>query len=125
MDGLTTLASFFPGANKFLGSLCQACVDQESGSAFLAPLDSGAIAQANVSYTVIETRNETVVTPVGSAFIDEPGVTNEYVQDACWNDTVDHADLAYDQVTITEAMNALDPAHATSPNCAKAFPYPA
>lgn len=125
LDGLTALAAFFPGANKFLGSLCQACVDQESGSAFLAPLDSGSIANPAISYTVIETLNETVVTPVGSSFINESGVHNEYVQSACWNDTVDHADLAYDQVTIQEAMNALDPAHATSPNCAKAFPYPA
>jgi hypothetical protein len=119
------LASFFPGANNFLGSLCQACVDQETGSAFLQPLDSGPIAQPGVSYTVIETLNEIVVTPVGSSFINEPGVRDEYVQSACWNDSVDHADLAYDQVTIQETMNALDPAHAKTPNCAVAFPYPA
>ena len=125
LDGLTALAAFFPGANAFLGSLCQACADQETGSAFLQPLDTGAIAQSGVSYTVIETLNETVVTPVGSSFINEPGVTDEYVQSACWNDTVDHADLAYDQVTIQETMNALDPAHATAPDCARAFPYPA
>jgi pimeloyl-ACP methyl ester carboxylesterase len=125
VDGLTRLASFFPGADKFLGSLCQACVDQETGSAFLGPLDYGPITQAGVGYTVIETVNETVVTPVGSAFINEPGVTDEYVQSACPNDTVDHADLAYDQVTIQETLNALDPAHAKAPNCFVAFPYPA
>ena len=45
LDGLTALAAFFPGANAFLGSLCQACADQETGSAFLQPLDTGAIAQ--------------------------------------------------------------------------------
>ncbi len=125
LDGLTALASFFPGANQFLGSLCGACTDQETGSAFLAPLDSGPIAQAGVNYTVIETLNETVVTPVGSSFINESGVTNEYVQNACPNDIVDHVDLPYDKVTIQETLNALDPAHAKSPNCAEAFPYPA
>lgn len=125
LDGLTSLASFFPGANQFLGTLCQACVDQETGSAFLAPLDSGPIAQANVHYTVIETLNETVVTPVGSSFIREPNVTNEFVQSQCFNDTVDHADLGYDRVTFQDIFNALDPAHASAPNCFVAFPFPA
>jgi triacylglycerol esterase/lipase EstA (alpha/beta hydrolase family) len=125
LDGLTNLASFFPGANNVLGALCAACVDQEKGSAFLAPLDAGPIAQAGVHYTVIETLNEFVVTPVGSSFINESGVTNRYVQSQCFNDTVDHADLAYDQVTIQDVVNALDPAHAHAPNCFLAFPVPA
>lgn len=125
LDGLATLATFFPGANNVVGALCAACVDQEKGSAFLAPLDSGPIAQAGVNYTVIETLNETVVTPVGSAFVQEAGVTNRYVQSQCLNDTVDHADLAYDLVTIQDTLNALDPAHAKAPNCLTAFPYPA
>lgn len=125
LDGLATLATFFPGANQFVGAACQACVDQEAGSAFLAPLDSGPIAQAGVHYTVIETLNETVVTPVGSSFIREPGVTNLFVQSQCANDTVDHADLPYDLVTVRDVLNALDPAAARSPNCLTAFPFPA
>jgi len=125
LDGLTNLASFFPGANNVVGALCAACVDQEKGSAFLAPLDSGPIVQAGVHYTVIETLNEFVVTPVGSSFINESGVTNMYVQSQCFNDTVDHADLAYDQVTIQDVFNALDPAHTHAPNCFLAFPAPA
>lgn len=125
LDGLATLATFFPGANDVVGALCAACVDQERGSAFLAPLDSGPIAQAGVNYTVIETLNETVVTPVGSSFVGEPGVTNRYVQSQCPNDIVDHADLAYDRVTIQDTLNALDPAHVRAPNCLTAFPYPA
>jgi triacylglycerol esterase/lipase EstA (alpha/beta hydrolase family) len=125
LDGLTNLAAFFPGANAFVGALCPACADQEIGSSFLAPLDAGPIAQSGVNYTVIETKLETVVTPVGSSFINESGVNNVYVQNQCWNDTVDHADLPYDQVTIQDTLNALDPAHAKTPNCLKAFPYPA
>ena len=107
------------------GALCAACVDQEVGSAFLKPLDAGPIAQAGVNYTVIETLNETVLTPVGSSFIHESGVKNMYVQSQCLNDTVDHADLAYDQVTIRDVLNALDPAHTSAPNCLTAFPFPA
>lgn len=125
LDGLTNLAQVVPGANGIVGSLCRACVDQEHGSAFLAPLDNGPIAQAGVNYTIIETRNETVVTPVGSAFVNEPGVTNRYVQSQCPFDTVDHGDLTYDLVTVQDVMNALDPAHASAPNCHTGFPYPA
>jgi hypothetical protein len=62
---------------------------------------------------------------VGSAFIGEPGVHNEYVQASCPLDPVDHADLPYDQVVLQLVGNALDPATARPPDCRHAFPYPA
>jgi triacylglycerol esterase/lipase EstA (alpha/beta hydrolase family) len=125
VDGLAQLASFFPGGSGFLGSLCQSCVDQEAGSPVVEALDNGPIAQPGVSYTIIETLDETVVTPVGSSFIDEPGVSNEYVQSFCPFDTVDHADLPYDRVVIQLVENALTPLSAQPPNCLLEFPYPA
>src|SRR5579875_1252706 len=125
LDGLTTLAGYFPGANQFTGALCPACTGQEAGSPVIRALDNGPIAQPGVSYTIIETRNETVVTPVGSSFISEPGVTNEYVQSFCPLDTVDHVNLPYDQVVFQLVLNALDPATARAPDCLHAFPYPA
>jgi triacylglycerol esterase/lipase EstA (alpha/beta hydrolase family) len=125
LDGLATLAQVFPGASQFLTAGCPACADQESGSAVVTALDNGPIAQPGVSYTVIETLNESVVTPVGSSFIGEPGVHNEYVQSACPFDPVDHADLSYDNTTIRLTLNALDPATARSPNCLLSYPAPA
>jgi pimeloyl-ACP methyl ester carboxylesterase len=125
LDGLTVLSGYYPGANQFLGSACQACIDQQAGSPVVTALDRGPIAQRGVTYTIIETRNETVVTPVGSSFIREPGVTNEYVQSFCPLDTVDHADLSYDQAVFRLVFNALDPATAHAPDCLHAFPYPA
>jgi triacylglycerol esterase/lipase EstA (alpha/beta hydrolase family) len=124
-SGFVTLAQAFPGANLFVGLFCQACVDQETGSAVIKAVDRGAIAQAGVAYTIIETRHEYVVTPVGSAFIDEPGVTDEYVQTSCPADLVDHANLSYDNTAIRLILNALDPAAARSPDCAQTFPAPA
>jgi triacylglycerol esterase/lipase EstA (alpha/beta hydrolase family) len=123
--GLELLAQVIPGANAFMAAGCAACVDQEHGSAALQPLDTGPIAQAGVHYTIIETRNEFVVTPVGSSFIREPGVRNEYVQASCPLDPVDHADLPYDQVVLQLVANVLDPATAHSPDCLHAFPFPA
>ena len=125
LDGLAILASFIPGANQIVRSACPACNDQETGSAVITQLDNGPIAQAGVHYTVIETQDEFVVTPVGSSFIQEPGVVNEYVQDDCPLDFVDHADLSYDNVVIRLVKNALSPSTAQSPDCFIAFPAPA
>jgi len=125
LDGLANLASFIPGANQIVRSACPACADQETGSAVITLLDNGPIAQAGVGYTIIETLDEFVVTPIGSAFINEPGVVNEYVQSYCPFDPVDHADLSYDNVVIQLVKNALSPSTAQSPNCFAAFPGPA
>jgi triacylglycerol esterase/lipase EstA (alpha/beta hydrolase family) len=125
LNGLTAFASVFPGADQFLGSVCQACVDQEAGSSVVSAVDNGAIAQSGVNYTIIETRNENVVTPVGSSFIQERGVKNEYVQSSCPFDSVDHADLSYDRIVFRLVLNALSPESAAAPNCLVEFPYPA
>lgn len=50
-----------------------------------------------------------VVTPTGTAFVGEPGVTNEHVQDSCLLDRRAHCE-AYDLNVRHLAENALDPA---------------
>ena len=37
LDGLTLLADLFPGASSLIGDACQACADQETGSAVIQP----------------------------------------------------------------------------------------
>jgi pimeloyl-ACP methyl ester carboxylesterase len=125
LDGLAVLAGAIPGANLLVGALCPACRDQETGSAVVNAVGDGPIAQPGVSYTVIETRDEYVVTPAGSAFINEPGVSDEYVQSSCPSDIVDHADLSYDNIAIRLTLDALDPAAASAPDCSQAWPRPA
>lgn len=124
LNGFAVLAQSL-GLNGKIWSTCPACVNQEYGSKFVTKLDNGPIAQSGVAYTVIETQNEDVVTPVGSSFIKEDGVTNEYVQTACSADTVDHDNLPYDQVVLREVQNALDPSTAQAPDCSVAYPHPA
>ena len=66
LDGLTALVRAFGAAglvNGALNALCTACVEQEAGSAFLANLNAGGDTVAGVSYTVIESRDDEVVTP--------------------------------------------------------------
>ncbi len=125
LSGLVLLADLIPGANGVVDSVCAGCYDQEIGSAALAPLDAPPIAQPGPKYTVIETLSDEVITPTFSAFIFEPGVTNEYIQQFCPLDTADHINSPYDLVTIQLTLNALDPAAAQAPNCWLAYPMPA
>ena len=78
-----------------------------------------------MNYTVIETLNETVVTPVGSSFVNESGVTNIYVQSTCLTTPSTTPTWPTTWSPFATCINALDPAHTHAPNCLTAFPYPA
>jgi triacylglycerol esterase/lipase EstA (alpha/beta hydrolase family) len=91
---------------------CPACNDLSVGGSAVATLDNGPIAQPGVTYTIIASRYDELVTPTGTAFVDEPGVTNEYVQATCPFDPVGHIGEAYDLNVWHLVENALDPADA-------------
>jgi triacylglycerol esterase/lipase EstA (alpha/beta hydrolase family) len=118
-DGLYDLASLLgaqeqAGVNAALSDFgCPACSDLVDGGAAVKTLDDGPIAQAGVTYTIIASRSDELVTPTSTAFVQERGVTNEYVQDACPLDPVGHIGEAYDLNVWRLVENALDPATAT------------
>ena len=61
------------------------------GSAFLQHLNAGDETPGAVSYTVVETRYDEVVTPFTSAFLAAgPNTANILLQDACPADVIDH-----------------------------------
>ena len=122
LDGLFTLAGFFPGANAFLGVLCPACEEQSAGSAFLTNLNAGGDTVPGVSYTVIESANDEVVTPYTSAFLSGSGVTNILLQSQCSLDQGEHLSMPYDHIADGDVLNALDPAHAVAPACTPVLP---
>lgn len=116
--GLAALAQRYPGASDLLlGGSCDSCQDQLAGSDFMATLNAGGDTQAGVTYTVIATRYDEVVTPYESQFLTGPGVTNVLVQDQCAADVSEHVSLAYDRVAHANIRNALDPANATPVGC--------
>ncbi len=109
-SGLTHLKD--PAGKPYLATVedlakCQGCSDVLHGSATIARLNAGPIAQPGVKYTVIASRNDHVVTPPASSFINEPGVTNRYVQDTCPFDLVGHIGLPFDTAVIAMVLNAL------------------
>jgi triacylglycerol lipase len=91
-----------------VGPVCKACVQQEVGSAFLKKLNAGDETPGKVSYTVIETRYDEVVTPYTSAFLASgPRTTNILLQDDCPLDLVEHVSIIYDPVALQWIENAL------------------
>jgi triacylglycerol esterase/lipase EstA (alpha/beta hydrolase family) len=120
-NGLFTLGSSFPGADSFLG-LCEACEQQAAGSSFLTSLNAGGETVPGVSYTVIESANDEVVTPHTSAFLSGPDVTNITLQSQCALDQGEHLSMAYDHIADADVLNALDPAHPVAPACSLVLP---
>ena len=112
LDGLVTLAGDFGLlglTNRLVSPACEACVEQEAGSAFLTHLNAGGDTAPGVTYTVIETRYDQVVTPYTAAFLAGRNVSDLTVQQQCTLDLTDHIGIAFDPVALTDMLNALDP----------------
>ncbi len=122
LNGLFTLAEFFPDAEQFTGALCPACQEQSAGSAFLTELNAGGETVPGVSYTVIQSRFDEVVTPYTSAFLSGAGVTNITLQDQCFLDLGEHLSMPYDHIADADVLTALDPAHPQHPFCTPIAP---
>ncbi|HVY95945.1 MAG TPA: alpha/beta fold hydrolase [Solirubrobacterales bacterium] len=120
-DGLLTLGSYFPGANSFFGA-CAACEQQETDSSFLTELNAGGETVPGVSYTVIQSRYDEVVTPYTSAFLSGPQVTNITLQNQCILDAGEHLSMPYDHIADADVLTALDPAHPQHPACTPIAP---
>jgi triacylglycerol lipase len=97
----TPLAPLVAGA-------CPACGQQVAGSAFLNELNAGDETPGKISYTVVETRYDEVVTPYPSAFLAPgPRTTNVLLQDDCPADLSEHIAISYDHVALQWIENAL------------------
>lgn len=108
---------------RLTSGLCPACADQSAGSPFLTRLNEGAETVPGVSYVVIQTRYDQIVTPWTSALLTGPEATNIVLQDGCEQDRVDHAAIAYDRRAVGFTLHALDPAEATPVPCTRARPW--
>jgi triacylglycerol lipase len=88
---------------------CPACSEQVAGSPFLTKLNAGDQTPGPISYTVVETSHDEVVTPYQSAFLppEDGRVTNVLLQDDCPSDLSDHIALTDDPVAIQWVLNAL------------------
>jgi triacylglycerol esterase/lipase EstA (alpha/beta hydrolase family) len=126
LNGLFTLAGYFPGSSALVGADCPACAEQEAGSSFITNLNEGGETVQGVNYTVIESKNDEVVTPYTSAFLAPPpnvaNVTNILLQDQCAIDQGEHLSMPYDHIADADVLSALDPAHPQHPACTPVLP---
>jgi triacylglycerol esterase/lipase EstA (alpha/beta hydrolase family) len=108
-----------PGAFVTGATICLACDQQRADSDFLQHLNAGDETPGPVSYTVVETKYDEVVTPYTSAFLATgPNTTNILLQDACPAEVIDHHEIPNDQLAIRWTLQALDrpgPADSTDP----------
>jgi pimeloyl-ACP methyl ester carboxylesterase len=86
---------------------CAACDDQVAGSPFMQALNAPPEAPGPVSYTVVSTRYDEVVTPYQSQALSGATVTNVVLQDRCAGDLTEHVGIIYDPVALQWARNAL------------------
>jgi triacylglycerol lipase len=87
---------------------CVACAQQAAGSEFISDLNTGDQTPGDASFTVVQTRNDEVVTPYDSAFLPAGGsVTNVLVQDRCPTDVAEHVTIPFDPVAIQWMLDAL------------------
>jgi triacylglycerol esterase/lipase EstA (alpha/beta hydrolase family) len=122
LDGIFTLAGYFPGSDAVLSD-CPACQEQEAGSPFITKLNAGGETNPNVNYTVIESANDEVVTPYTSAFLaPAKNVTNIKLQDQCALDQGEHLSMPYDHIADADVLTALDPTQPQHPACTPVLP---
>lgn len=122
LNGLTKLLPYFPGAEDLLTTATPGLADQIAGSAFMTKLNEGGDTVPGVHYTVIATKYDEVVTPYSSGFLSGSDVHNVLLQNLCGVDLSEHVAIGvFDRIAYHEVANALDPAHATTTNCASVF----
>jgi triacylglycerol esterase/lipase EstA (alpha/beta hydrolase family) len=116
--GTNTVVNWFTN-----GATCYACTDLVTGGPAVSALESGPIAQPGIAYTIIASRYDEVVTPSSTAFVNEAGVHNAYVQDTCPFDPVGHVGIAVDTTIEQLITNALSPATARPVSCGFGPPF--
>jgi hypothetical protein len=90
-----------------LGVVCPACAEQAAGSPFMTKLNAAPEAPGPISYTVLSTKHDEVVTPYTSQALSGATVTNVVLQKKCPEDVTDHVGIIYDPVALQWTLNAL------------------
>ncbi len=100
---------FLPEGEDTSNPACQACADQQAGSAFMTELNSIDDTVPGPAYTVIATKYDEVVTPYQNQFLSGSSrkVTNITIQDKCPLNLIEHDQAPNDPVVHRLVSHAL------------------
>lgn len=99
---------------------CPACLELKANSRFILQLNAGDEAPPPILYTMIATREDSLVTPVESQALAGPQATNIVLQDICSENSAYHWSINYDRLALDLALNALN---RTAPGLGDFVPY--
>lgn len=125
VNGLDTLVrAIAPATDTAMGPSIQ---QQLAGSPFLRRLNEGGDTLPGVSYTVVATTHDKMVTPYTSGFLTAPvgrsgQVDNITLQQVCPGDRSGHVATLYSPNVINLTLDALDPAHRGTWSCRSVTP---
>jgi triacylglycerol lipase len=122
IDQLGKAFGLSSGAEQAISGFCASCPEFLAGSDFLTKLREGGIADPDVTYTSIVTRNDELVVPYTSGIEQAPNMTNLIVQQQCPLDQAEHVSMAADPVVAQDVLNALDPKHPAAVPCTVVLP---
>jgi triacylglycerol lipase len=110
-------------SQSMIDGYCGSCREFLTGSDFMKKMQSGGVAAPGVTYTMVMTRNDELVSPYTSGYMRAPNATNLVVQDQCRLDQAEHVSVAADPIVARDILNALDPAHSRPPQCVPVLPF--
>ena len=124
MDGITTIDDAVEACwrTHLQGWDLVAYAQNLADSPFMTKLNKGPDTVPGPRYVVLGTKYDDIATPYDSVFLKGPNVTNILLQDVCNLDYIDHLAASYDSIALHLVLNALDPAHATKPDCHPVLP---
>lgn len=122
LDAIGQALGFETIAYHTLRPFCASCKQFLSSSRFMRKMNSGGgPAEPGVDYTMIMTRNDELVVPWQSGYMN--GATNHVVQEQCALDQSEHLSIIYDPITAYDILNALSrPADAAEVPCVPVLP---
>jgi pimeloyl-ACP methyl ester carboxylesterase len=89
-DPVNKLINALPVVRAVVDAFCQSCTEFLPPNAFLDDLNAGGVTVPGPDYTTIASRLDELVIPPSSGILDEPGVTNVWLQDKCAADLAGH-----------------------------------
>jgi triacylglycerol lipase len=109
-------------AYDVLEPFCASCRQFLNGSDFMKRMSSrGGPAEPGVDYTMVMTRNDELVQPWQSGYMD--GARNFVVQEECALDQSEHLSIIFDPITTGLIQNALDRKHREPIPCTVVLPF--